>query len=144
MYVDGVEVDAVYDPIAGTLTPVAALAEGPHDFSYTLTDAAGNESAESGVLPIEIDSIAPLAPAAPTDYADDAGDDQNTNSTAASTDDTTPGINIGAGLTETPTLYVDGVEVDAIYDPIAGTLTPVAALAAVSYTHLTLPTILLV
>jgi len=133
LYVDGVEVEAIYDPAVGTLTPVAPLAEGSHELTYTLADEAGNESAESGALPIEVDSTAPTAPAAPTDYADDAGAEKDTNSTAGTTDDTTPGINIGAGLTETPTLYVDGIEVDAIYDPALGTLTPVTPLAEGSY-----------
>ncbi|MBK9574073.1 MAG: hypothetical protein IPO43_15760 [Rhodoferax sp.] len=50
-------------------------------------------------------------------------------STAGTTDDTTPGVNIGVGLTDVPTLYVDGVEVPATYDPVTGTLTPNAPLA---------------
>ena len=44
--------------------------------------------------------------------------------TAPVTDDTTPGINVGPGLTDTPSLYVDGVKVPATYDPVTGTLTP--------------------
>ncbi|WP_306045102.1 Ig-like domain-containing protein, partial [Nioella sp. MMSF_3534] len=96
---------------------------------YTLTDAAGNESDPSGILPITIDTGAPAAPAAPTSYADNVGAIIDPASTAATTDDSQPGINIGAGLTDTPTLYVDGVAVAATYDPVAGTLTPDAPLA---------------
>jgi hypothetical protein len=54
-----------------------------------------------------VDTAAPAAPAAPT-------------STAPSTNDNTPGIHIGVGLTDTPSLYVDGVKVPATYDPVTG------------------------
>ena len=47
LYVDGVAVDAVYDPLTGTLTPTVPLSPGEHQLSYTLTDAAGNESAQT-------------------------------------------------------------------------------------------------
>ena len=63
------------------------------------------------------DSTPPsAAPAAPT-------------STAPSTNDNTPGIHIGVGLTDTPSLYVDGVKVPATYDPVTGMLTPTTPLA---------------
>ncbi|MDW9652891.1 type I secretion C-terminal target domain-containing protein [Sinorhizobium meliloti] len=81
-------------------------------------------------MPFTVDQTAPAAPAAPTSYADNEGSVQDPASTAATTDDTTPGVNIGtvpAGTT--PSLYVDGVKVDATYDPVAGTLTPVTPLA---------------
>ncbi|MDM8511370.1 Ig-like domain-containing protein [Acinetobacter baumannii] len=47
MYVDGEKVAASYDPVTGTLTPTTPLADGSHQLTYTLTDAAGNESAQS-------------------------------------------------------------------------------------------------
>ena len=75
---------------------------------------------------------APLAtPAAPTTYADNVGSIQGAALPASQypyTDDATPGINVGAGLTNTPKLYVDGQPVAATYDPVAGTLTPNAPL----------------
>ncbi|MDZ5524895.1 Ig-like domain-containing protein [Acinetobacter baumannii] len=46
MYVDGEKVAASYDPVTGTLTPTTPLADGSHQLTYTLTDAAGNESAQ--------------------------------------------------------------------------------------------------
>ena len=103
LYVDGVKVPATYDPVTGTLTPTTPLGDGVHQFTTTLTDAAGNESPQSAALPLTVDTAAPAAPAAPT-------------STAPSTNDNTPGIHIGVGLTDTPSLYVDGVKVPATYD----------------------------
>ncbi|MDR6919081.1 hypothetical protein J2X66_005986, partial [Pseudomonas sp. 3296] len=79
--------------------------------------------------PAAIDTAAPGKPVAPSNYADNVGDVQDVASTAPTTDDTTPGLNVGAGLTDTPKLYVDGVEVPATYDPVSGTLTPDAPLA---------------
>lgn len=124
LYVDGVETPAIYDPTTGRLTPTTPLAEGTYDFSYTLTDTAGNESVESSPLTIEIDTTAPLTPARPMTYMDNIGSSQSPTSTAAITDDTTPGINIGVGLKDTPTLLVNGVETPATYNPITGRLTP--------------------
>ena len=80
---------------------------------------------------MSIDTTAPTAPAAPTSYADNVGNVQNPTSSAATTDDATPGINIGtvpAGTT--PSLYVDGVKVAATYDAATGTLTPTTPLGA--------------
>ena len=54
----------------------------------------------------------------------DNGAITSATSSAANTDDTTPGLNVGASLTDTPSLYVDGVKVAATYDPLTGTLTP--------------------
>ena len=62
----------------------------------------------------------------PNSYLDNVGPVQNLNSTATLTDDTTPGLHIGAlpaGATGA-VLYVDGVIKPATYDPATGTLTP--------------------
>jgi len=124
LYVDGIETPATYDPVTGTLTPDDPVSEGEHDFTWTLTDTAGNESEQSDPLTIEIDTTAPAKPAAPASYEDNVGEEQSPTSTAPVTDDDQPGINIGAGHTDTPTLYVDGIETPATYDPVTGTLTP--------------------
>ncbi|WJV27648.1 Ig-like domain-containing protein [Pseudomonas chlororaphis] len=139
LYVDGTRVEAIYDPATGTLTPVTPLGEGAHQISYTLTNEAGSESAPSGPLSFTVDTSVPATPAAPASYADDVGAIQDPASTAATTDDTTPGINIGTVPTgTTPSLYVDGTRVEAIYDPATGTLTPVTPLGEgahqISYT----------
>jgi uncharacterized protein (DUF736 family) len=60
LYVDGQRVAATYDPAAGTLTPDAPLAEGTRSLSYTLTDAAGNESVRSAALTLALDLTAPV------------------------------------------------------------------------------------
>ena len=126
LYVDGKLVAATYDPIKGTLTPDVEVTEGKHAFTYSLTDAAGNESFKSGALNITIDTVAPVTPlTAPANYTDNVGAIQNVSSTAATTDDNKPGIKVGANLVDVPKLYVDGVEVTATYDAVAGTLTPV-------------------
>ncbi|WP_140157914.1 BapA/Bap/LapF family prefix-like domain-containing protein [Acinetobacter pittii] len=59
LYVDGVKVPASYDPVTGTLTPTTPLADGSHQLTYTLTDAAGNESAPSPALTVTVDTLAP-------------------------------------------------------------------------------------
>ncbi|RZJ62604.1 MAG: hypothetical protein EON49_01730, partial [Acidovorax sp.] len=132
LYVDGVAVAAAYDPATGTLTPTAALADGAHTFSYTLTDAAGNESSKSPALNITVDTGAPPAGAAPTSYDDNSAPVTNANSTAPATNDTTPGINVGTGLTN-PKLYVNGTAVAATYNAATGTLTPNVPLADGTY-----------
>jgi len=139
LYVDGDKVDSIYDPVAGTLTPVTPLAEGDHDLSYTLTDIAGNESLPSDPIQVLVDTKAPTQPTAPTEFVDNVGSKQGDFTTGTTTDDTTPSIIVGTLLTdEKPTLYVDGKPVDSVYDPVAGTLTPVNPMSegdhAISYT----------
>ncbi|MGQ1125273.1 Ig-like domain-containing protein [Acinetobacter baumannii] len=130
LYVDGEKVAASYDPVTGTLTPTTPLADGSHQLTYTLTDAAGNESAQSPALTVTVDTLAPATPAVPSGYLDNVGADQGIKGSGSSTDDTTPGVVISApGAGETPTLYVDGEKVAASYDPVTGTLTPTTPLA---------------
>ncbi|MGC4026061.1 MAG: Ig-like domain-containing protein [Mesorhizobium sp.] len=88
LYVDGVRVDAVYDPVAGTLTPVAPIGDGSHSLTYTLSDAAGNESAPSDPLVISVDG----APDAPVIGAvvDHVGSVSGALASGGSTDDTRP------------------------------------------------------
>ncbi|KZA31654.1 hypothetical protein LV40_02038 [Acinetobacter baumannii] len=59
LYVDGEKVAASYDPVTGTLTPTTPLADGSHQLTYTLTDAAGNESAQSPAMILTVDTTAP-------------------------------------------------------------------------------------
>ncbi|RIX38293.1 BapA prefix-like domain-containing protein [Acinetobacter baumannii] len=130
LYVDGEKVAASYDPVTGTLTPTTPLADGSHQLTYTLTDAAGNESAQSPAITVTVDTLAPATPSVPSGYLDNVGPDQGIKGSGSSTDDTTPGVVISApGAGETPTLYVDGEKVAASYDPVTGTLTPTTPLA---------------
>ncbi|SPL71105.1 HYR domain protein [Acinetobacter stercoris] len=129
LYVDGVKVAATYDPVEGTLTPVTALTDGSHDLSYTLTDAAGNESIESEAVTVIVDTVPPVQPVSPSEYIDNVDPLAGTFVTDTTTNDTTPSLIIGAvAVDETPTLYVDGQAIDSVYDAVNGTLTPVSAL----------------
>ncbi|MFT3800124.1 MAG: Ig-like domain-containing protein [Burkholderiaceae bacterium] len=98
----------------------------PADGAWTIVATTGGSSAARGVI---VDTVGPAAPAAPVDYRDDVGNDTGLHMTSVVTDDPTPGINVGTNLPNTPVLYVDGIKVAAVYDPITGTLTPNTALA---------------
>jgi hypothetical protein len=82
--VDGQEVPATYDPATGTLTPDSPVADGAHEFSYTLTNAAGVESTPSGALPITIDTTTPTETA-------------NIMAISPDTDSTDPNPAVGTG-----------------------------------------------
>lgn len=60
LYIDNKLVDAVYDPATGTLTPINALSDGIHTFSYALMDQAKNEGPRSTAIAISIDTTAPI------------------------------------------------------------------------------------
>ncbi|MEK7344351.1 MAG: hypothetical protein AAB176_01550, partial [Pseudomonadota bacterium] len=107
-----------------TLTDTQALS-----YTVQVADAALNLTTVGTAYTATVDTTAPAQPAAPTSYADNAGALTSATSTAATTDDTTPGINVGTGLI-TPKLYVDGVLVAATYNATTGTLTPDVAITA--------------
>jgi hypothetical protein len=74
---------------------------------------------------------APVTPAsAPLSYVDNVGTTTSNTSTASTTDDNTPGINIG-DVTDTPKLYANTVYVPATY--ASGVLTPDSAMADNTY-----------
>jgi len=75
------------------------------------------------------DTTPPATPATPTSYLDNVAGVTGTAVTMPFTNDTTPGLNIGSNLTDTPTLYVNGTKVAATYAAADGTLTPDAALS---------------
>jgi hypothetical protein len=109
----------------------SSLSDG-HTYVYTarVVDAAGNVGPLSD-LPqsLTVDTTAPDTPATPVSYNDDFGGTVIAQSMAPTTSDLTPGINVGTGFTDKPTLYVDGNKVDSTYDATAGTLTPNASLS---------------
>ena len=99
----------------------------------SITDAADNAATLNHNAVVDnasykVDTTAPST-TAPTSYVDDVGTITSSTSTASTTDDTTPGLNVGSGLTDTASLYVDGVKVAASYDSANGTLTPTTALS---------------
>jgi hypothetical protein len=91
--------------------------------AVALAAASGGSDAAPAPAPAP-DTTPPATPATPSTYKDNVGSVTGAAQTAPVTDDTTPGINVGPGLTDTPSLYVDGVKVPATYDPVTGTLTP--------------------
>ncbi|WP_047551064.1 beta strand repeat-containing protein [Methylotenera sp. G11] len=124
LLLDGVIVPSVWNSATNSLTPVTPLSDGVHTLAYVLHDAGGNTVAQSNVITFTVDTVAPATPAAPSSYDDNAGAYQNPVSIAAVTDDKTPGVNIGTGYTDTPSLYIDGVLTPSTYNPVTGTLTP--------------------
>ncbi len=58
LYVNGVKVESQFDSGANTLRPVAALIDGNHTITYTMTNAGG-ESSPSPSLTVTIDTTPP-------------------------------------------------------------------------------------
>ena len=90
---------------------ITAAGEGAGVVRTAYTDAVGNPAAASPVnTNVTVDTVAPtLGNASPNSYQDNVGIIQSPMSTAAVTDDSTPGLVIGtvpAGATAT--LYVNG------------------------------------
>jgi hypothetical protein len=127
MYVDGVLVAANYDSASGSLTPVTPLTVGLHQISVATVDAAGNEGPRSADQSLTILAV-PAAPATAPDMtaATDLGVSNTDNLTAS----TTPAFTVAAPPSGgSVALFVDGVQVAATYNPVAGTLTPTAAIS---------------
>jgi hypothetical protein len=104
---DAIQVPYVYVPVFPSYSFSFALSpSGSPTITTTVTTLSG-------------------APHTPTSYLDNAGPIQSARSTAPTTDDTTPGLNIGfVPGNQAPSLYVDGAKVASTYDIQAGTLTP--------------------
>jgi hypothetical protein len=138
LYVDGTQVGATYNN--GALTPSTQLGAGAHTFGYGYVGPNGT-SASSPTMSIRVDTTTPSQTqppptAAPTSYIDNVGPVQSNTSTAPTTDDTTPGINIGtlpAGVTNA-VLYVDSAQVPATYNSATGAITPTSPLGAGAHT----------
>ncbi|TKB66853.1 MAG: cadherin-like beta sandwich domain-containing protein [Nitrospira sp.] len=59
LYVDGSIAKQGFDSGANTLTPTAALSDGVHTITSTVTNAGGLESPQSASLTVTIDTVAP-------------------------------------------------------------------------------------
>jgi hypothetical protein len=102
--------------------------DGVHQYLARIVDLGGHSGASLNSLPLTltIDTQAPQTPPTPTTYLDNEGPITGTFGPGTTTDDTTPGLNLGTDLLDgTPRLHVDGVPRAASYDPAAGTLTPI-------------------
>ncbi|NCE89724.1 Ig-like domain-containing protein [Pseudomonas sp. L13] len=102
IYDNGVEIGTALADADGkwSFTPDPALTEGPHEFTVTAEDAAGNISTPSLPFPIIVDITGPGKPGTGTggidDILDNVGTDQGSIGDGDSTDDTTPTL-IGSG-----------------------------------------------
>ncbi|MDM0115511.1 Ig-like domain-containing protein [Variovorax sp. J22R133] len=90
-----------------TLTPTTPLADGPHAFTATATDPAGNTSPATAPLNVTVDTAAPVAPAI-TKGIDNEGFVTGNLANGATTDDTTPALVGTAEPGSTVTIYDDG------------------------------------
>jgi hypothetical protein len=138
LVVDGQDWPTEYNAQTGQISPAAAypLLDGVHTIAVKFADAAGNAGTAGPAMSVTIDATPPNTPAAaPSGYTDDVGriTSASASNTAASTDDTTPGLFVGTGLTDTPKLYVNGTLVAATYNSSTGTLTPNSALTDGNY-----------
>ena len=86
--------------------------------------AAGGGGGGGGGSSTPIDTTPPAKPAAISSFKDNVGPVQSTSNKNTNTDDTTPGLFVGAGLTDTLRLFDNGNEVEAIYTSTNGFLTP--------------------
>ncbi|SDH13643.1 MULTISPECIES: Ig-like domain-containing protein [unclassified Duganella] len=104
-----VATSSVVTPASGvwsvTITAANALAHGVHQLTATATDLAGNVSALSPALTINVDTEAPLLASAPVlDPLSDTGISQTDNLT----NDTTPTLSFMTEANATVALYVNG------------------------------------
>ncbi|MFW5440575.1 MAG: retention module-containing protein, partial [Methylophilaceae bacterium] len=89
LYIDGVATPA--NLVGGVLTPTVPIADGPHIVTYTVTNLAAVESAQSAGLPVVIDTVDPAAPAAPDMTA---ATDTGVSNSDDETSDTTPDFTV--------------------------------------------------
>uniref|UniRef100_UPI0037C0B69C Ig-like domain-containing protein n=1 Tax=Ideonella sp. TaxID=1929293 RepID=UPI0037C0B69C len=137
LYVNGSKVAATYDAATGSLTPVTALAAATHSITYSLTNAAGVESARSPALSLVIDTTTPTTNlnsfasrlTTATDLGLSNSDGITSNNKPSLSNQALTTAQFGeAGAVGTADLFVNGVKVASVWDKVAGTLTPVNAL----------------
>ncbi len=92
----------------GNWTITATLADGSHTLKATATDVAGNESGDSSILIVTIDTTAPAAPTTPNMTA---ATDKGASSTDNVTNDNTPIFSGDAETSSTVKLYDNGTQV---------------------------------
>ncbi|AZE73546.1 T1SS secreted agglutinin RTX [Pseudomonas synxantha] len=118
IYDNGVEIGTALADADGkwSFTPDPALTEGPHEFTVTAEDAAGNISTPSSPFPIIVDITLPGKPGVGTggieDVRDNVGLEQGSIVDGGLTDDDTPTL-IGSGAESGDTIIIidNGVEI---------------------------------
>ncbi|HHN5588234.1 BapA/Bap/LapF family large adhesin [Enterobacter hormaechei] len=89
---------------AWSFTPSTPLADGPHNLTFSATDAVGNASAQTGGYTINVDATAPVVPAI-TSIEDDVGTVTGPVSGTNPTNDTRPTLNGTAEANATVRIY---------------------------------------
>ncbi len=89
---------------AWSFTPSTPLADGPHNLTFSATDAVGNASAQTGGYTINVDATAPVAPAI-TSIEDDVGTVTGPVTGTNPTNDTRPTLNGTAEANTTVRIY---------------------------------------
>jgi len=116
---------------AWSFTPPAALPQGPHSFTVTATDAAGNVSAPSAAYAVTIDTTAPAATVVIASVTDDVAPLVGNVANGGSTNDTIPVIaGTGAEANSTVSVFDNGTLLGTTTANGAGawSFTPAAAL----------------
>ena len=93
-----------------SFTPTTPLNGGPHDFTVTSEDKAGNVSVPSDVHGVVVDTVAPAKPVIDT-VQDDQGSQTGNLASGDSTDDTKPTINGSGEPNSTVVIYDDGKKI---------------------------------
>ncbi|HAS1430561.1 TPA: BapA prefix-like domain-containing protein, partial [Enterobacter hormaechei] len=105
IYDNGVQIGtAVATGGAWSFTPSTPLADGPHNLTFSATDAVGNASAQTGGYTINVDATAPVAPAI-TSIVDDVGTVTGPVTGTNPTNDTRPTLNGTAEANATVRIY---------------------------------------
>lgn len=105
IYDNGVQIGtAVATGGAWSFTPSTPLADGPHNLTFSATDAVGNASAQTGGYTINVDATAPVAPAI-TSIEDDVGTVTGPVTGTNPTNDTRPTLNGTAEANATVSIY---------------------------------------
>ncbi|WP_155483897.1 Ig-like domain-containing protein, partial [Trabulsiella odontotermitis] len=110
VYSDGVALGSTTVSSNGqwTFRPPTALTNGPHDFTLTATDSAGNTSGTSADWTVRVDTVAPTAPVI-TSIVDDTGNVTGPITGMQPSNDTTPTLNGTAEANATVTIFDGGV-----------------------------------
>ncbi len=117
---------------AWSFTPPAALPQGPHSFTVTATDAAGNVSSPSAAYAVTIDTAAPAATVVIASVTDDVAPVVGNVANGGSTNDTIPVIaGTGAEANSTVSVFDNGTLLGTTTANGAGawSFTPSAALS---------------
>ncbi|MTD38484.1 hypothetical protein GIX45_07570 [Erwinia sp. CPCC 100877] len=110
IYVDGSVSGSVKADASGnwSFTPSSALADGQHEFTATVTNAAGSTSKQAAPWTVNVDTI--VATPQITSVQDDVGSITGNIANGGVTDDRLPVLNGTADAGSVVTIYINGLE----------------------------------